>query len=480
MPILFVYLAFFFGIFSFGDEISLWNPGTEYRFPTLTFQDKTLVSGEIKAEKNIKTVTAEMVSKKPEQKQSFPCSLYFDESAGKKQAVFKTTAMLQAPMSLLNIVVTHEDGSIFEQIFPLRMAYKIAQYENFGQILSAFPHKQAVTSVKFSYDNQYLVTASDDNRACLLDPLTLKVVKSFRHPSPVSRAFLSNDGKLLVTSCKDQVVRIWDVHKEKEIQALKGHDHPIYALALSPDNQYIASACRKIIIWSLPEKKKIAQWETNYRKIFHLLYSPNGQYLFSGDEEGLIRIWNARDGYMKYERGAPWGEEIACFTISPDMRFLYTGNLRGKIRYWQLLLDPTVEAWNNDGRKMWERRLLFVKSAYHDPGRYSSSDYGKYFDKVKYHSFCTLNNRDDWKIDAPYSDFTQGGGIVGLELNSTGEFLMLATRDGEMRIHETATAVCRYEVIINKNLQSATFSDNGAFVAIGGSKGEVFLYGFKP
>ncbi|NUM33524.1 MAG: hypothetical protein HUU50_03205 [Candidatus Brocadiae bacterium] len=480
MRVIFIFLFYVCCVVALCNEITLWTPGTEYQFPTLTFQQQTLVSGEVKAEKPIKSITVEMVSKKPEQKQSFPCSLYFEESSAKKQAVFKTMAMIQAPMSLLNVIVLYEDQSTFEKIFPLKMAYKIAQYESFGLLLKASPHTQAIASINFTYDNEYLVTASDDNKACLIDPATLKVIKSFRHPFPVSRAFLTRDKKLLVTSCKDKAIRVWDVSTEKEIHKFTGHDYPVYALALSPDNKYIASACRKIIMWNLPERKKISEWPTNYRKIFHLLFSGDGRYLFSTDELGLVKIWNPADGYMKYERGVPYGEESACMTISSDTRFLYTGNIRGAIRCWQLILDPSVESWNNDGRKMWERRILFIKSSYHDPARYAYTDFSKYFDKVKNHSFCTITDRDKFEVDAPYSSFTQGGGIVGLELNNSGEFLMLATRDGEMRIHETFTAVCRYEVILNKNLQSATFAENGAFVALGGAKGEIFVYGFKP
>ena len=95
----------------------------------------------------------------------------------------------------------------------------------------------------FSPDGRLLVTTSEDGLLRLIDPRTGRVVKELiGHPGPVWSAAFSQNGKGLVTSGSEDDPRVWDVSTGKQQIALVGHSGTVVSAVFSPDSERVATA----------------------------------------------------------------------------------------------------------------------------------------------------------------------------------------------------------------------------------------------
>jgi WD40 repeat protein len=76
------------------------------------------------------------------------------------------------------------------------------------------------------------------------------------HGARVQRGLLSPSGRVVVTGGQDGVVRVGPVTGE-EPHLLIGHKGPVFGLAVSPDERWIASSSDEAIsIWPMPDVTK--------------------------------------------------------------------------------------------------------------------------------------------------------------------------------------------------------------------------------
>ncbi|MBW4433613.1 MAG: caspase family protein [Pelatocladus maniniholoensis HA4357-MV3] len=103
-------------------------------------------------------------------------------------------------------------------------------------------HKDAVTSVAFSPDGQYIVSGSDDKTLRLWDNQGRLIGQPFQgHEGAVTSVAFSPDGKHIVSGSRDRKVRLWDIQGDPIRQPLQGHENDVMSVAFSPDGTYIIS-----------------------------------------------------------------------------------------------------------------------------------------------------------------------------------------------------------------------------------------------
>ncbi|MEQ1829528.1 MAG: hypothetical protein ABL921_26430 [Pirellula sp.] len=122
----------------------------------------------------------------------------------------------------------------------------------------------------------------------------------------------SPDGKFIASVGDDMMARIWDSQTHALLHEMRGHaittphHYPsmLYACAISPDNQHLATVDRvgKIIVWQMSDGSKVIElespemytWDPKQRRhsiggIRSVMFSPNGQFLAVG---GMGQVGN--------------------------------------------------------------------------------------------------------------------------------------------------------------------------------------------
>src|SRR5262245_32956736 len=81
--------------------------------------------------------------------------------------------------------------------------------------------------------------------------------------------------------------------RAEPIQSITGHDGTVFALAIRPDGQRIATGGfdRSIRIWNASNGVAVATLTGHAAAITALAFSSDGQVLASGDSDGGLMLW---------------------------------------------------------------------------------------------------------------------------------------------------------------------------------------------
>ncbi len=186
----------------------------------------------------------------------------------------------------------------------------------------------------------------------------------------------SPDGSRLAAGCKDNSIRIWDIHTRSSASVLRGHADWVGTLAWSPSGRYLASGSddRTIRIWDIehpgnstvhsghqnyvdglswaPDERRLATcsadwtiriWDLTSTKQPHVLtghekrvhavaWSPDSQRLASCSDDRTVRVWDVDD-----QQGEVIGvhrDGVTSLAWLPDGRQIITGSADGTARVW--------------------------------------------------------------------------------------------------------------------------------------------------
>ncbi|MDT5121852.1 MAG: hypothetical protein QOC96_1334 [Acidobacteriota bacterium] len=185
-------------------------------------------------------------------------------------------------------------------------------------------HTARIGVAEFSPDGQSVLTASDDGSARLWSAVTGRVIRRFveRGASAVKVAQFSPDGRFVVTGGgdydhEDYTIRLWDAATGAVVQRFVGYQHPVGALAFSPDGQLILSSGEKptivghehevedVRLWNLKAGKMVKR----FAAIGPATFSPDGKFILTGGGDaanegyGGAALWDVNTGKIVHLLG---------------------------------------------------------------------------------------------------------------------------------------------------------------------------------
>jgi WD40 repeat protein len=190
---------------------------------------------------------------------------------------------------------------------------------------------------------QYTVNAQVPTRICIPEQAAETICftqtqrLSDRKPTQIA---VSRSGRLLAVG-NDNQVELWDLQSSKRIQSLQGHRDLISAIAISPDEQTIASGSLDgtIKLWNAQTGELIATLRS--KRVSNLVFSPDGRTLASSSRiqrwaDGAVsplgvQFWDVVTQRYSFSLG---NEPIRAIAFSPDGQVLAMGSNRTQI--WQV------------------------------------------------------------------------------------------------------------------------------------------------
>ena len=289
---------------------------------------------------------------------------------------------------------------------------------NFAQEPIILRHGGSVQTVKFSpVDASLLASAGDSNTLKIWD-LRENLVTTFRgHTDQINSVAFSPDGQLLVSGGDDWSFKVWNVAAGAHIATLEHITDrtrfQIKEVAFSPNGELLATAGRHVKLWDIRTQNEIATLQHD-GYVWALAFSPDGQFLAAGDGEGTVKIWDVqeRDVIAQLKGDTV---RVDALVFSPDDRTLASAGYDGLIKLW------AVSDWT-------------LLGTLENPGTAYSLDLfpdGKALASTG-HAAVTL-----WSVESGEeiaSLTAHDGWVHGVDFASDGKTLASAGEDGTVRI----------------------------------------------
>ncbi|GAA5833603.1 hypothetical protein JCM3766R1_002586 [Sporobolomyces carnicolor] len=252
-----------------------------------------------------------------------------------------------------------------------------SQRENYRLKSILKGHKKSISSVEFSPNGQWLVSASGDTPVHVHSLPSFHLYRSFNsHTSGISHVSFSADSTLLASASDDKTVRIWEIDptlslshralgvlgseetrgdddggakEEMAIRVLRGHLSAVFCVGWSPRGDLIASGGmdETVRVWDVQKGKCMRVLPAHSEPVSAVQFSRDGTMIVSGSWDGYIRIWDTATGQclktLANEDNAP----VSNVRFTPNSKFIFTSTLDSAIRLWDYQTDKMLKSYSN-------------------------------------------------------------------------------------------------------------------------------------
>jgi WD40 repeat protein len=206
-------------------------------------------------------------------------------------------------------------------------------------------HTGQLFSVSWAPDGARIAAGSGDNAIYIWDAVSGDLVRTLDDPDGVEEVTWSPAGAFLASRTSDGAVRVWDAANgqalhtwEREADCMGVH------LAWLPDGGRLGVGCRyrdgdgKVTVWDVASRQvvRVLDHTTGVRRV---VWSPDGALLASGCLDGVVRVWDGRDGEELYALRDLSGQVGSVAWSSDGARLAWSGP-DGRIHVWDFAAEP--------------------------------------------------------------------------------------------------------------------------------------------
>ena len=273
--------------------------------------------------------------------------LLFDAQAGKVRETFKghrkrvtAVAFFQpasSPLSTAHLPVLSSSADASVHLYS-----HDADTGHYTLARSWTDHTASVTSLSLHPSGLYFATSSLDSSYRIYSTATTTAVLSTSTPSPLNSLAFHPDGRILASTHHDHQVRIYDALQSQCVVSFTSHTAPPIALAFSPNGYQAASGDEGGVVrlWDL--RKVSGEKESNIATVT-VGGEGKGVGVLAFDEGGgLLGVGVGEEAVVVEGKG--WGEVVRWKEHKNEVR----GMRWGRNAQWLVTAskDRTVKVWD--------------------------------------------------------------------------------------------------------------------------------------
>lgn len=204
-------------------------------------------------------------------------------------------------------------------------------------------HKGAVTSLAASSSGKSLVSSSQDSSVCVWrspwekpskKPSTLKL-----HFLPVRSIDLSFDERFLLTASDDKTIKLSSLTERKFVASYLGHSNWVRAASFSSTASHIVSGGddKTVRLWDVERKSCLQSFHDSASSITCSCFGLDDNIIVASSWDSSINIWDVRAFGLRQHYGrAHGGSPITQVAVHPFRDLLLSAAADRQLRLWDL------------------------------------------------------------------------------------------------------------------------------------------------
>jgi len=157
------------------------------------------------------------------------------------------------------------------------------------------------------------------------------------HQGPIACLAVSRNNDLIASGGNDGTVRLWSGATAAMLHVFAQHKDWVTCLALSADGRRLASGGPdgQVCLWAVAERKLDAMLTGHEGAVRCLAFTPDGQQLLSGGDDRRLRLWDASAGRpLAALEGHV--DAICSLAVSLQGQWAASGSYDNNARLWRL------------------------------------------------------------------------------------------------------------------------------------------------
>ena len=280
---------------------------------------------------------------------------------------------------------------------------------------------------------------------------------TFADDQTFSTLVFNHDGTRLVSGGDDGRVSVWDVGKSGGRRVLRGHTKTVRAVAISPDNRWVAAGTAvDIRVWDLAIEggdSRATVLPNADRGAYYAAFSSDSRRLITFDGAGGAQIWDVATSPQDPTllRKISVRPNVASIALSPESRWLAVGHHDGPIEVWDLRTTQEPSPRLLNGHQGTPVALAFTPD-----GRRLASAGANRLDESR----VRVDDRSIrlWDLEAPDPSRSavvfegHDSNLSAVKVSPDGHWLATASFDGTARVWDLSAAdPARTALVLNGN-----------------------------
>jgi WD40 repeat protein len=160
-------------------------------------------------------------------------------------------------------------------------------------------HQASVNAVALTPDGRLALSTSKDQLLILWDLETGQQLRTLSgHTDQVNGVAIFGDGRRAISASIDRTLKIWDLETGQLQTSLTGHEMGVWAVAVTPDGAWAVSGSLDGTgaVWSLGSGKRLCSLTGHGGPVMGVAVSSDGRRAITASDDGTLLVWDLRNG----------------------------------------------------------------------------------------------------------------------------------------------------------------------------------------